>query len=93
MLVCWDPEDTDPDFLGGSALAWSLRWSSRRRMMYLDADGRDEVLDMSVNPPLVHGIDEKLSGWQLPGLTLTGNSYHGVAVNNCVKEAVEIAAG
>jgi oxygen-dependent protoporphyrinogen oxidase len=29
---------------------------------------------------------------RLPGLHLTGNSYRGVAVNACVKEAVELAA-
>ena len=27
----------------------------------------------------------------LPGLALVGNSYRGVAINNCVKEATELA--
>ena len=34
-------------------------------------------------------IDARLAA--LPGIALTGNSYRGVAVNNCAKEAKELA--
>ena len=35
-------------------------------------------------------IDERLAG--LPGVALAGNSYRGVAVNNCAKEAKDLGA-
>ena len=34
-------------------------------------------------------IDARLAA--RPGIALTGNSYRGVAVNNCAKEAKELA--
>ena len=39
----------------------------------------------------VHRIEEHTA--RLPGLTLSGNSYHGIAMNACIKESEALAAG